>query len=82
MNKEQTFITQSISTAAALLATEEITFNKIAQSTGFKKEIHLVPKKKAEDFYQKMLSGKLMVNALENSLWVEKLKELIFRTNI
>lgn len=83
-NSSDAFITPVIGTAAAILATGRVKFLKIepASFNPSRKLIFLIPREIAEDLYQKLILGKLLVDASANILWVEKLKEKIFRQGI
>lgn len=80
MENEKYFTSTSISTSAALLASEQVSFVKVEAPKygGRRFLIFISPKEKAEKLFNQLCQGSLMINASKNIFWIGRLKSLVF----
>jgi len=78
-HQDEVFQTTDLATAAALLATDQLTFAGVDESgLGGRKVIFLAPRELALELYGQFRRGELMINARENGTWVRQLKNELF----
>lgn len=80
-NNEEYFRTKSISTAAALLASDQnVKLQGIEEDTDGKSLILLTPYSLASDKHDRLIHGDLYISASENTFYIHKIKNLIFES--